>query len=92
MDSAKYIGLDVHKESISIAVLNAAGKIVMECVIETNATTDSAVFPRAARRVARHLRGRNLGRLAVRPDPAARHGSRGVQSSPECPAETRQQE
>jgi hypothetical protein len=38
MDSAKYIGLDVHKESISIAVLNAAGKSVMECVIETNAT------------------------------------------------------
>jgi transposase len=39
MDSAKYIGLDVHKESISIAVLNAAGKIVMECVIETKAIT-----------------------------------------------------
>jgi hypothetical protein len=38
MDSAKYIGLDAHKKSISIAVLNAAGKIVMECVIETNAT------------------------------------------------------
>jgi Transposase/Family of unknown function (DUF5681) len=39
MDSAKYIGLDVHKQSISIAVLNAAGKIVMECVIETKAIT-----------------------------------------------------
>ena len=39
MDSAKYIGLDVHKESISIAVLNAAGKIVMEYVIETKAIT-----------------------------------------------------
>src|SRR6202166_2310893 len=39
MDSAKYIGLDVHKESISIAVLNAAGKVVMECVIETKAIT-----------------------------------------------------
>ena len=39
MDSAKYIGLDVHKESISIAVLNAAGKIIMECVIETKAST-----------------------------------------------------
>jgi hypothetical protein len=39
MDSAKYIGLDVHKESISIAVLTAAGKIVMECVIETKAIT-----------------------------------------------------
>ena len=39
MDSAKYIGLDVHKESISIAVLNDAGKTVMESVIETKAIT-----------------------------------------------------
>jgi hypothetical protein len=31
MTSTKYIGLDVHKESISIAVLNSAGKVVMEC-------------------------------------------------------------
>src|ERR1700723_4376851 len=38
MDSEKYIGMDVHKESISIAVRNAAGKIVMECVIETKAS------------------------------------------------------
>ncbi len=37
MDSKKYIGMDVHKESISIAVRNAAGKIVMESVIETKA-------------------------------------------------------
>jgi len=37
MDSKKYIGMDVHKESISIAVRNDAGKIVMECVIETRA-------------------------------------------------------
>jgi hypothetical protein len=36
--STKYIGMDVHKESISIAVRNAAGKIVMECVIETKAS------------------------------------------------------
>jgi transposase len=36
--SVKYIGMDVHKESISIAVRNAAGKIVMECVIETKAS------------------------------------------------------
>src|SRR5437016_284735 len=39
MTSTKYIGLDVHKESISIAVLNFAGKVVMECVIETKAST-----------------------------------------------------
>ena len=38
MDRTKYIGMDVHKESISIAVMNAAGKITMECVIETRAS------------------------------------------------------
>src|SRR6202162_6618496 len=38
MDSKKYMGMDVHKESISIAVRNDAGKIVMECVIETKAS------------------------------------------------------
>ena len=37
MTSSKYIGMDVHKESMSIAVRNAAGKIVMESVIETKA-------------------------------------------------------
>jgi transposase len=37
-NSTKYIGMDVHKESISIAVRNAAGKIVMESVIETKAS------------------------------------------------------
>jgi hypothetical protein len=39
MTSTKYIGMDVHKESISMAVMNSAGKIVMECVIETKAST-----------------------------------------------------
>ena len=39
MTSAKYIGMDVHKETISIAVMNAAGKFVMECIIETKAST-----------------------------------------------------
>jgi transposase len=36
--STKYIGMDVHKESISIAVRNAVGKIIMESVIETKAS------------------------------------------------------
>jgi hypothetical protein len=35
MDSVKYIGMDVHKETISIAARNSSGKPVMECVIET---------------------------------------------------------
>ena len=39
MDSTKYIGMDVHKETISIAVLNASGKLVMESLLETKAST-----------------------------------------------------
>ncbi|MBA3715126.1 MAG: transposase [Pyrinomonadaceae bacterium] len=34
-----YVGLDVHKASICIAVLNTEGKLVMESIVETSATT-----------------------------------------------------
>jgi hypothetical protein len=37
--NVKYIGLDVHKETISIAVLNGAGKLVMESILETKVIT-----------------------------------------------------
>jgi len=39
MDSTKYIGMDVHQETISIAVMNASGKLVMESILETKAAT-----------------------------------------------------
>ena len=39
MDQTKYIGMDVHQASISIAVRDASGKLVMESVVETKATT-----------------------------------------------------
>ena len=39
MTSVKYIGMDIHKEAISIAVLNSAGKLLMESIIETKAST-----------------------------------------------------
>ena len=39
MDSAKYIGMDVHKETVSIAVMDSAGKLVMESILETKAAT-----------------------------------------------------
>ena len=35
----KYIGLDVHKEAVAVAVLNGAGKLVMESIVETIAST-----------------------------------------------------
>src|SRR6202521_3810876 len=35
----KYIGMDVHKEAIVIAVLNGSGKLVMETIVETKASS-----------------------------------------------------
>ena len=35
----KYIGMDVHKEAIVIAVVNDGGKLVMESIIETKASS-----------------------------------------------------
>jgi transposase len=39
MNSIKYIGLDVHQTTISVAVLDGDGKLVMQSVIATHATT-----------------------------------------------------
>jgi transposase len=39
MDSEKYIGLDVHQATISVAVMDCTGKIIMECILETKAVT-----------------------------------------------------
>ena len=39
MDNRKYIGMDVHQASISITVSDAAGKVLMESIIETKAGT-----------------------------------------------------
>ena len=35
----KYIGMDVHKEATVIAVLNGRGKLVMESIVETKASS-----------------------------------------------------
>jgi hypothetical protein len=35
----KYIGMDVPKEAIAVAVMNGDGKVVMESIIETKAST-----------------------------------------------------
>src|SRR5450756_3212813 len=39
MNDAKYIGLDIHQATISLAVLDSAGKLVMEAILETKAET-----------------------------------------------------
>src|ERR1035437_7984702 len=39
MNDAKYIGLDVHQATISVAVVDCSGKLVMEAILETKAET-----------------------------------------------------
>jgi len=39
VNSEKYIGLDVHQATISAAVMDSRGKVVMECILETKAAT-----------------------------------------------------
>jgi hypothetical protein len=39
MNSEKYIGLDVHQATIVVAVMDSAGKLVMESILETEAAT-----------------------------------------------------
>jgi transposase len=44
MNDAKYIGLDVHQATISAAVRDSSGKLVMEAVVEAKADTILAFF------------------------------------------------
>ncbi|PYX38986.1 MAG: hypothetical protein DMG75_02225 [Acidobacteria bacterium] len=39
MNHAKYIGMDVHQATISVAVIDGTGKLIMECILETRAVT-----------------------------------------------------
>jgi transposase len=39
MSSEKYIGLDVHQATISVAVMDSQGKFIMESILETKAST-----------------------------------------------------
>src|ERR1700684_2049643 len=39
MNQEKYIGMDVHQATISVAVLDSRGKLIMESILETKAAT-----------------------------------------------------
>jgi|SRR5579864_3525397 hypothetical protein len=89
----KYIGLDVHKDASVIAVLNSSGKLVMESIVETKATSsNSAVYLRSAGRVACDLGRRELACLAL-PSAATPGGaSAGLRSAAQCLIKGRQPE
>jgi len=38
MDKAKYVGMDVHKETTAVAVVDSTGKLVKESILETKAS------------------------------------------------------
>jgi hypothetical protein len=39
MDGKRYIGMDVHQATISVAVRDAVGKLILESTIETKAAS-----------------------------------------------------
>jgi hypothetical protein len=39
MSQEKYIGMDVHQATISVAVMDSRGKLIMENILETKAAT-----------------------------------------------------
>ena len=47
MDNEKYIGLDVHQATISVAVMDCTGRIIMECIPDESGD-DSRVLRRTA--------------------------------------------
>jgi len=82
MNSEKYIGLDVHQATISIAVMDSTGKVVMESILETKAATILEFFE-GLRGTVSDLRRSNLGGLALRSAQAPRGQVGGVQSTQE---------
>jgi len=44
MNDAKYIGMDVHTATISAAVRDSSGNLVMEATLETKAEQFSSLF------------------------------------------------
>ena len=92
MDSIKYIGLDVHQSTISVAVLNADGKLVMQSVIATHAATILDFLHGLRGTLHRDFRRRYSFRLVVRAASTAGDQAGGMQSAQECPVEGGQQE
>jgi hypothetical protein len=78
MDSTKYIGIDVHKEASPIAVINAAGELVMGSIVETKAARSKPIIRRCPN-LGRFGNGRSLScvrRCAIVPCLISRRRSR----------------
>jgi hypothetical protein len=65
MSQEKYIGMDVHQATISVAVLDSAGKLIMECILETKAATILELLQGLRGCLSVTFEVRNLGRLVT---------------------------
>ena len=92
MSQEKYIGMDVHQATISVAVMDAQGKLIMECLLETKASHDYRVHPRIAGNSVADLRGRHIRCLVTRSSETPRQPARGLRSAKGRPVERWQQE
>jgi len=55
MNDAKYIGLDVHQATISVAILDSAGRLVMEAILGNQECDDPPIYAWPARQFSRDL-------------------------------------
>ena len=92
MSQEKYIGMDVHQASISVAVMDAQGKLIMEMPAGDQSEHDHRVHPRAAGNSVAYFRGRNVRCLVTRSSETPRQPAGGLRSAQECPVERGQQE
>ena len=81
MSQEKYIGLDLHQASISAAVMDPSGNVLMECLLETKAATIPRVHPGKAWNSVTDLRGRNSGCVVTRPSETACQPAGGLRSA-----------
>ena len=55
MNSVRYIGLDVHRDTISVAVLNESGRLIQQSVLTTRAAAILDFIGGVRGTAARHL-------------------------------------
>jgi len=84
MRDVKCIGLDVHKTSISAAVLDVSGKLVMQAVFMTKAAAILG-FLRGISGILRVTFEEGTHAAGMQSVAVADFGSAGVQSAQECP-------
>jgi len=92
MSSEKYIGLDVHQATISVAVMDSQGKVVMESILETKASTLLEFFGGLRGSLFVTFEEGTWAAWLLRPAQAACDRSSGLQSTQDSTAQTRQQE